>query len=66
MLETQKHRIYERSRLRAKGVADDEIAKAEHRPFKPAFVDGKRRDREADGLEGDQFPSDQFAFRRGR
>ena len=43
MLEIQKYRIYERSRLRAKGVTDDEIEKVLHLPFKPAFVEGKRR-----------------------
>jgi len=39
MLEIQKARIYERSRLRAKGVTDDEIKKAQNLPFKPAFVE---------------------------
>ena len=67
MLESQKHRIYERSRLRAKGVTDDEIKKAEQLPFKPAFVGGKRRERALSGAEaGDQVPTDQFAFRRER
>ncbi len=67
MLEIQKHRIHERSRLRAKGVTDDEIKKAQQLPFKPAFVGGKRRAREAsDPQDGDQVPTDQFAFRRVR
>lgn len=67
MLEIQKHRIYERSRLRAKGVTDDEIKRSEQRPFKPAFVDGKRRNREAaDAQDGDHVPTSQFAFRRER
>ncbi len=67
MLEIQKHRIYERSRLRAEGVTDDEIKKAQQLPFKPAFIGGKRRNREASGTEdGDQVPTDQFAFRRQR
>lgn len=67
MLEIQKYRIYERSRLRAKGVTDDEIKKVQELPFKPAFVDGKRRNREASGAEeGDHMRADQFAFRRGR
>jgi len=64
MLEIQKYRIYERSRLRAKGVTDDEIEKAQHLPFKPAFVGGKRRPRDAD--DGSQVPPEQFAFRRQR
>lgn len=64
MLEIQKYRIYERSRLRAKGVTDDEIKKVQDLPFKPAFVGGKRRQRDAD--EGNQVPPEQFAFRRER
>ena len=64
MLEIQKHRIYERSRLRAKGLANDEIEKAQHLPFKPAFVEGKRRRRDAS--DGDEVPSGQFAFRKER
>ena len=64
MLEIQKARIYERSRLRAKGVADDEIAKAQHLPFKPAFVEGKRRPRDVG--DENQVPTGQFAFRRER
>ncbi len=64
MLEIQKFRMYERSRLRAKGVTDDEIKKAQDLPFKPAFVEGKRRPRAAD--DEDQVPTGQFAFRRER
>ena len=64
MLEIQKHRIYERSRLRAKGVAEDEIKKVQHLPFKPAFVEGKRRPR--DSKDENQVPTGQFAFRRER
>ena len=64
MLEIQKFRMYERCRLRAKGVTDDEIKKAQHLPFKPAFVGGKRRPREAD--DENQVPTGQFAFRRER
>ncbi|MCB1278097.1 hypothetical protein [Prosthecobacter sp.] len=67
MLEIQKARIYERSRLRAKGVSDDEIEKVQHLPFTPAFVGGKRRSRDTDSFDRDgQIPSEQFAFRRGR
>jgi hypothetical protein len=62
MLEIQKYRIYERSRLRAKGVTDDEIEKTQHLPFKPAFVEGKRRLR--DSGDDNQVPPEQFAFRR--
>jgi hypothetical protein len=67
MLEIQKARLHERTRLRAKGVTDDEIKKAQQLPFKPAFVGGKRRERAAsDAQEGDRVPTDQFAFRRER
>ncbi|MCF7784649.1 MAG: hypothetical protein K9N47_00925 [Prosthecobacter sp.] len=64
MLEIQKYRFYERSRLRAKGVTDVEIEKVQHLPFKPAFVDGKRRQR--DSNDGNQVSPDQFAFRKER
>jgi hypothetical protein len=62
MLEIQKARIYERSRLRAHGVPDDEIKKAQQLPFRPAFVEGKRRQREVD--DDNHVPTGQFAFRR--
>ncbi|WP_395749319.1 hypothetical protein [Prosthecobacter sp.] len=64
MLEIHKYRIYERSRLRAQGMTDDEIEKVLHLPFKPAFINGKRRERESDGEN--QMPTGQFAFRRSR
>lgn len=62
MLEIQKYQIYERSRLRAQGVSDDDIEKAQHLPFKPAFVEGKRRQRDA--TDDNHVPPEQFAFRR--
>ena len=62
MLEIQKARIYERSRLRAKGATESEIAQAQNQPFKPAFVNGQRRKREAETADG--LPTWQFAFRR--
>ena len=64
MLEIQKLRIYERSRLRAQGVAEAEIKMAQQLPFKPAFVEGKRRPRAA--ADENQVPTGQFAFRRER
>lgn len=64
MLEVQKDRIYQRSRLRAKGATEEEIEKAQQRAFKPAFVEGKRAKREAAGE--DEVPTGQFAFRRER
>ena len=62
MLESQKDRIYERSRLRAKGVAEEEIVKKQQRPFRPAYVDGKRKTR--DSAIPEEVPTGQFAFRR--
>ena len=64
MLEIQKARIYEISRLRAKGLADDEIERVQRLPFKPAFLEGKRRPR--DSNDENQVPTGQFAFRRER
>jgi len=61
MLEAQKDKMYHRSRLRSKGVSEEEIAKTQMRPFRPAFVNGKRRERESDSLDG--VPTGQFAFR---
>lgn len=63
MLEAQKNRIYERSRMRAKGATDEQIERLQSNdrfPFKPAFVNGKRRPRE---LTDHEVPTGQFAFR---
>jgi hypothetical protein len=62
MLEAQKSQIYQRSRMLAKGVSEEEIAKAQQLAFKPAFVDGKRKERDTGSSDG--VPSGQFAFRR--
>ncbi|MDZ4406189.1 hypothetical protein [Prosthecobacter sp.] len=62
MLEIQKAKIYERSRMRAKGVSDEEIKQAQHLPFQPAFVEGKRKQRAANST--DEVPTGQFSFRR--
>lgn len=65
MLESQKNRIHERSRLRAQGMSEDEIRDlqaGQEAPFRPAFENGKRRLRE-DAGESQPFTS-QFAFRR--
>lgn len=64
MLEIQKNKIYERSRMRAKGASDDEIEQVQHLPFKPAFVEGKRKKRAANSA--DEVPTGQFSFRRQR
>lgn len=65
MLESQKDRIHERSRLRAQGVSEDEIRRLQAEqmpPFRPAFENGRRRPRAED--EGARVPTGQFAFRR--
>ncbi|HRH96404.1 MAG TPA: hypothetical protein PLB55_10745 [Prosthecobacter sp.] len=62
MLEVQKARIYERTRLRAKGVPEDEIAQMQNLPFKPAFVNGKRKKRETG--PSDDAPALQLASRQ--
>jgi hypothetical protein len=62
MLESQKDRIYERSRMRAKGASKEEIEAAQERPFKPAYVNGKRKQREP--ASPDEVPTGQFSFRR--
>lgn len=62
MLEIQKNKIYERSRMRAKGVSDEEIKQAQHLPFKPAFEEGKRKKRATNS--DNEVPTGQFSFRR--
>lgn len=55
MLEIQKARIHERSRLRAHGASEEEIERlqsADRLPFRPAFENGKRRQR-TDGQPAD-------------
>jgi uncharacterized protein YoaH (UPF0181 family) len=45
MLEAQKQRIHQISRLKAKGMSDQEARQLVQQnlpPFRPAFVDGKR------------------------
>lgn len=66
MLECQKDRIHERSRLRAQGVSEEEIRRqqaAQDFPFRPAFENGKRRPR-AEKEDDARVPAGQFAFRR--
>lgn len=42
MLESQKIRMHELNRMRAQGMSEDEIRQHDY-PFRPAFVNGKRR-----------------------
>lgn len=65
MLEYQKHRIHERSRLRAQGMSEEEIRQVQAgqvAPFRPAFENGKRRLREDSGES--PLSTRQLAFRR--
>ena len=51
MLDIQRDRIYEASRLRAHGASEEEVEalKAEGKmPFRPAFVAGKRKARRSE------------------
>lgn len=67
MLECQRIRIHERSRLRAEGFTESQIREAEaaHRqPFRPAFENGRRRPREHGPDAG--FPASMTSSRQGR
>lgn len=64
MLEYQKDRIHERTRLRSQGLSDAEIRDlqaAQQLPFRPAFENGKRRPRQEDGSSSTMSMS---SFRR--
>lgn len=64
MLEYQKIRIHERSRMQAKGFSEEEIRAAQaaqELPFKPAFENGKRRPRQEDGSSAN---TGLFSFQR--
>lgn len=65
MLESQKTRLHERSRLRAQGMSEEEIRllqAGQLAPFRPAFENGKRRAR-ADGADS-QAPASQLGLGR--
>lgn len=65
MLEVQRWKSWSRKELRKVGLSDEEIAalkKPEAKPFRPAYVDGVRREtmdaqglHEADGTFRDRF-----------
>lgn len=45
MLEAQKNRIYQLSRLKAKGLSEEEARETvqqQVQPFRPAYINGKR------------------------
>lgn len=68
MLEIQKDRIYEASRLRAHGASEEEVEalKAEGKlPFRPAFIGGKRKARRSEVPTGTfEVPTGQFELPR--
>ena len=65
MLEVQRWKSWSRKELRKLGLSDEEILalkKPEPKPFRPAYVDGERREtknaqglNEADGTFRDRF-----------
>lgn len=66
MLECQKTRIHERSRLRAQGMSEEDIRElqaGQQAPFRPAFENGKRRARST--ADDSEAPPSQLAFQRG-
>jgi hypothetical protein len=66
MLEAQKDRIYEASRLRAHGASEDEVLALKNegkQPFRPAFVGGKRQKRSSEVPTGTfEVPTGQFTL----
>jgi len=64
MLEAQKDRIYEASRLRAHGASEEEIQALKNAgklPFRPAFVGGKRKRRSSETAANTfEVPTGQF------
>lgn len=69
MLEIQKKRLYEISRLRAHGASEEEVQALKNqgkRPFQPAFVGGKRKKRPSEAPSGRLEVPNQTASIRGR
>ena len=66
MLDIQQLRREEKERLRALGMSEDEIVAhldASKRPFKPVFVNGKRRERRSEVPTGTfEVPTGEFAM----
>jgi hypothetical protein len=69
MLEAQKDRLYEASRLRAHRASEEEIQalkNAGKQPFRPAFVGGKRKRRASEAAAGSfEVPTGQFTMPNG-
>ncbi len=69
MLEAQKDRLYEASRLRAHGASEEEIQalkNAGKQPFRPAFVGGKRKRRASEAAAASfEVPTGQFTMPNG-
>jgi hypothetical protein len=66
MLDIQRNRIYEASRLRAHGASEEEVEalKAEGKmPFRPAFIEGKRKARRSEVPTGTfEVPTGSFTL----
>lgn len=64
MLDIQRYRQYEASRLRAHGASEEEVEafkNAGKKPFKPAFENGRRKKRTSEPPTGTfQVPTGQF------
>ena len=68
MLDIQRDRIYEASRLRAHGASEEEVESlkaAGKQPFRPAFVAGKRKKRSSEAPTGTfEVPTGAFSIPR--
>ena len=66
MLDIQRDRIYEASRLRAHGASEEEVEALKavgKMPFRPAFVAGKRKKRSSEAPTGTfEVPTGQFTI----
>lgn len=66
MLDIQRDRIFEASRLRAHGASEAEVESLKNagkKPFKPAYVGGQRKQRRSEVPTGTfEVPTGQFAM----
>jgi hypothetical protein len=68
MLDIQRERLIEMSRLRADGASEDEVAQLRtegKKPFRPAYQGGERRKRKSEIPTGTfEVPTGQFTMPR--
>jgi hypothetical protein len=66
MLNAQRNRLYEASRLRAHGASENEVLALKNegkQPFRPAFVGGQRKKRSSEVPTGTfEVPTGQFTI----